>query len=163
MPAPESRRRAAAVVLVAPLVLCAAALSAHAQVGETKAGAQPLGGGAAQNSPQVEVLDAEDGRKATPLPPPGEWVGPFPIPSGATQDPKQSGMTSLGPGRNYVFHVYTIERPRAEIVRFYESAMKKYQRSEDPDGSVSLKTDEGSVRLTGSGRKTRIHITHGPQ
>jgi hypothetical protein len=142
MDARDSRRRAAAVVLVAPLVLCAAARSAHAQ------------GGAAQ---------AEDGSKTTPLPAPGDWVGPFPIPSGATQDPKQSGMTSLGPGRNYVFAVYTIERPRAEIVRFYESTLKTYRRSEGTDGSVTLKTDEGSVRLTESGRQTRIRITHGPQ
>ena len=90
-------------------------------------------------------------------------MGPFPVPAGATQDPKQGGMTSLGPGRNYVFAVYTIERPRAEIVGFYESILKKYQRSEGADGSVTLKTDEGSVRLSDSGRQTRIHITHGPQ
>ena len=143
MHAPDSRRRASLVDLVAPLVLCAVSLSAHAQVGAAKAGAQPPGDQAALS--------------------PGEWVGPFPIPSGATQDRKQSGMTSLGPGRNYVFAVYTIDRPRAEIVRFYESSIAKHQRSESPDGSVSLKTDEGSVRLTGSGPNTRIHITHGPQ
>jgi len=135
----DSRRRAALVVLVAPLVLCAVVLPALAQVPK-----------------------AEDGQETTPLPPPREWVGPFPIPSGATQDHKQGGMTSLGPGRNYVFAVYTIEKPRVEMIRFYESTMKKYRRSEGPDGSVRLKTDEGSVRLTGSGRKTRIHITHGP-
>ncbi|MEO5883729.1 MAG: hypothetical protein ABIQ06_15035 [Caldimonas sp.] len=159
----DSRRRAALVVLVAPLILSAVVLSAHAQVGAAKAGEQPLGDKAAQNSPQPEILKAEDSSKTSPLPPPREWVGPFPIPSGATPDPRQSGMTSLSPGRNYVFATYTIERPRAEIVRFYESTMKKFQRSEGPDGSVRLKTDEGSVQLAGSGRKTRIHITHGPQ
>lgn len=163
MHARDSRRPPALVVLVAPLVLCAVALSAHAQVGAASAGAQPLCDEAAQNSPQAEVRKADDGQMTTPLPEPREWVGPFPIPSGATQDHKQSGITSLSPGRNYVFAVYTIERPRAEMVRFYESAMKKYQRSEGPDGSVRLKTDEGSVRLTGSGSKTQIHITHGPQ
>ena len=163
MHARDSRRRAALVVLVAPLVLCAVALSAHARVGPAKAGAPPVGDEAAQHAPQAEIRKAEDGWKTGPLPPPREWVGPFPIPSGATQDHKQSGMTSLSPGHNYVFAVYTIETPQAEIVRFYESAMKKHQRSEGTDGSVRLKTDEGSVRLTGSGRNTRIHITHGPQ
>ena len=90
-------------------------------------------------------------------------MGPFPIYPGAMQNHKQSGRTSLSPGRNYIFAVYTIERPLAEVVRFYETTMEKYQRSENADGSVRLKTDAGSVRLTGSGRTTRIHITLGPQ
>lgn len=142
MHARDSRRRAAAALLVAPLVPWAVALSAHAQLGADQ---------------------AEDGSKTPPLPPPGEWVGPFPVPSSATKDAKQSGMTSLAPGRNYVFAVYTIERPRAEIARFYESILKTYQRSEGADGAVTLKTDEGSVRLSEAGGQTRIHITHGPQ
>ena len=135
MHALDSRRRSSLVRLVAPLILCATAISLHAQVGQ----------------------------ETPPLPPAQEWVGPFPIPSGAAKDHRLSGMTSVSPGRNYVLAVYTIERPQAEMVRFYESTLNKYQRSDGFDGSVRLKTDDGAVRLTGSGRTTRIHITHGPQ
>jgi hypothetical protein len=142
MKARDSRRRAALVVLVAPLISFSVTPSAHAQIG---------------------AAEAEDGLTTTPLPLPGDWVGPFPVPAGATRDPRQGGMTTLGPGRNFVLAVYAIERPRAEIVRFYESTLETYRRSDGPDGSVRLKTDAGFVRLTGSRRKTRIEIMHGPQ
>ena len=88
--------------------------------------------------------------------------GPFPIFPGAVKDPNRGGATSLQPGRNYRFTHYTVDKPPAEVLSFYESHLKDYQRSENADGSVKLTTLDGSVRLSGSPRQTRIEFIQGP-
>jgi hypothetical protein len=86
--------------------------------------------------------------------------GPFPIFPGAVSGAK--GATSLQPGRNYQFSVYTTDKAKEEVVRFYETRLKDYQRSDESDGSVKFSMPRGSLRLSGSAHQTRIEITQGP-
>jgi len=86
---------------------------------------------------------------------------PFPLFPGAKFEAK--GATSLQTGQNYIFSVYNVDKPKEEVLRFYETHLSQgYQRAEASDGSVKFSFSRGSLRVSGSGNRTRIEITQGP-
>jgi len=107
------------------------------------------------------LLRKASGDEAPPAKKPIE--NPLPIYPNAVQDRERSGATSIDPGRNYTVAIYSVKSPLADVLQFYETRLKNFQRSNDQDGSIKLTGKSGYVRLIQSGSGTQIQIVEGPQ